>query len=859
MAEHEENAKIQKSSCSLEVQFESPSSSFEIKFECSNSRSDASCFSSRHNPADENSRYKNDFEELCALGEGAFGRVMKVLHKTDQQEYAVKIVELKYPYNHESNKKLKKEAEFLASLSHNNIVRYHASWIETWTKSSCNLEQCTDESTGGTEKTSLSSDDHGSTGSVIPYLFIQMELCTTTLRSVIDSKHLGHEEVAKLFFDIVQGLKYVHQNGICHRDLNPNNILVNSEGRPKIGDFGLARLTSGQCGKPTTLLSKDVGTELYRAPELTSGDYDSCADLYSLGIILFELCHQMKTGQERSKVLSNLRCEAIIFPDDFQPVGKLSWQKEICSYLLKHPPAERMKLDKILQVLSEEYPLQEFNISEIMDLALVDPESKSFKKVIESCFNQDVKKNADINYITPRIESTEAHTLNSIIRFIENVFCKYGASHQQTPLLTPSEMGNESTLVQLMTRDGILVNLPHNARVDFARYVVVEDIPLLTRYNTLQTYGEGGSRSHPKPKIECVYDHITSDSDSLVADAQVLSVLAAVFNGILPEEHSTNLIAVNHRDLVKAVLLSVGVKEDHLSTALEYIGRSGYDGLKGLRTNQLRKEGLDMIKLERICNMSGTHDQMKDLFLQEIDADCRKQSEMAMGHLKAVCLYYSDVIGNRTPQICLSLKWCNNVHCYSGVMFTAVRTHEDKRTDIVIADGGRYDDILTHLRANRKGKVPKKAQYGCGISVYPERVLEIQNDFWPPELVVLTCPKNKDSQKLVFATARKLRMMGFNCREEFHAEAQQIEAYKCDENVLCLIEYLPGGMMNVTHKFSNVNPITQQLSIGQFFNPNPPTINIRQEEVLSMFAVNFNQNLSADFLSDMFSGMQVIV
>lgn len=85
-----------------------------------------------------------------------------------------------------------------------------------------------------------------------------------------------------------------------------------------------------------------------------------------------------------------------------------------------------------------------------------------------------------------------------------------------TPLLTPRGQQKEnSTEVQLLTIDGLVVHLPHNAKLNFARYVVLNDIDHLTRYDTLQTYEEHGSRCHPRIKYECVFDIITSDQGNV--------------------------------------------------------------------------------------------------------------------------------------------------------------------------------------------------------------------------------------------------------------------------------------------------------------------------------------------------------
>jgi serine/threonine protein kinase len=83
---------------------------------------------------------------------------------------------------------------------------------------------------------------------------------------------------------IVLGMRHVHSRGFIHQDLNPSNILLNDKGRVLISDFGSAR-------DPTLQKTPDPsGTEAYTAPELRYGnDWDSSVDVYSFGLILYEI------------------------------------------------------------------------------------------------------------------------------------------------------------------------------------------------------------------------------------------------------------------------------------------------------------------------------------------------------------------------------------------------------------------------------------------------------------------------------------------------------------------------------------------------------------------------------------------
>src|SRR5439155_13478148 len=91
---------------------------------------------------------------------------------------------------------------------------------------------------------------------------------------------------------IADGLEAAHIRGVLHRDLKPENVLLDAEGRPKIADFGIARLAAATA---ITKAGELLGTPQYRAAEQMSGDViDERADVYALGVML----HEMLTGQQ---------------------------------------------------------------------------------------------------------------------------------------------------------------------------------------------------------------------------------------------------------------------------------------------------------------------------------------------------------------------------------------------------------------------------------------------------------------------------------------------------------------------------------------------------------------------------------
>lgn len=255
------------------------------------------------------SRYNLDFEELSSIGSGGFGRVVKARNRLDNRIYAIKII----PNFNES--RVLREVSGLARLNHPSIVRYFASWVEE-TKAVIEIGQDDSSNSSISYESVMSPDDFMSTSGIVfahsgngpqevsatdskvqqsipgslraRALFIQMEYCSgNTLRTLIDGKQIGHAYWNYLS-QIVEGVQYIHRQGLIHRDLKPANIFVSSEGLLKLGDFGLASESTADVMQTTMNpvfqddeRTGDVGTFLYQAPELstTNPSYDFKIDV----------------------------------------------------------------------------------------------------------------------------------------------------------------------------------------------------------------------------------------------------------------------------------------------------------------------------------------------------------------------------------------------------------------------------------------------------------------------------------------------------------------------------------------------------------------------------------------------------
>jgi len=185
------------------------------------------------------------------------------------------------------------------------------------------------------------------------YLFIQMQLCRReSLKEWLRDKPVrSTDTVLQMFDQIVQAVEYVHLQGLIHRDLKPSNIFFSLDGQIKVGDFGLvtamvendSKLSTPSSDVPCTQYADDrhttrVGTHLYMSPEQAQGlPYSYKVDIYSLGVILFELLVPFGTDMERGCALTDVRNNK--FPVHFQQ--QFLQEFELLQLMLSHCPEKR--------------------------------------------------------------------------------------------------------------------------------------------------------------------------------------------------------------------------------------------------------------------------------------------------------------------------------------------------------------------------------------------------------------------------------------------------------------------------------------------------------------------------------------
>ncbi|GAV84051.1 Pkinase domain-containing protein/HEAT_2 domain-containing protein [Cephalotus follicularis] len=223
-----------------------------------------------------------NYHVIDLVGEGSFGKVYKGRRKYTGQTVAMKFI-MKHGKSEKDIQNLRQEIEILRKLKHENIIEMLDSFESP-------QEFC------------------------VVTEFAQGEL----FEILEDDKCLPEEQVQAIAKQLVRALHYLHSNRIIHRDMKPQNILIGAGSVVKLCDFGFARAMSTN----TVVLRSIKGTPLYMAPELVREQpYNHTADLWSLGVILYELFVGQPPFYTNSvyALIRHIVKDPVKYPDDMSP------------------------------------------------------------------------------------------------------------------------------------------------------------------------------------------------------------------------------------------------------------------------------------------------------------------------------------------------------------------------------------------------------------------------------------------------------------------------------------------------------------------------------------------------------------
>lgn len=189
---------------------------------------------------------------LQELGAGGMGTVYRAVDRRIKREVALKVLHPELTGHPTARRRMVQEAEALARMESPNVVRVFDVF------------------------------DEGA------LLIIVLELVTGgDLTTVLKGGGIGESEAVRLCRGILVGLQAIHEAGLVHRDIKPNNILLTATGIPKVTDLGVARDSQA---RERTQLGASLGTPEYMSPEQVQGVVvDARSDVYAVGLVLFEL------------------------------------------------------------------------------------------------------------------------------------------------------------------------------------------------------------------------------------------------------------------------------------------------------------------------------------------------------------------------------------------------------------------------------------------------------------------------------------------------------------------------------------------------------------------------------------------
>ncbi|KAJ8774874.1 hypothetical protein K2173_018133 [Erythroxylum novogranatense] len=538
------------------------------------------------------SRYLNDFEELRSIGQGGFGHVVLCKNKLDGRHYAVKKVRLK-DKNLPVDDRILREVATLSRLQHQHVVRYYQAWFETGVADSC------DDSLWGSGTVVSSSLSHKVVNSAdvekeskleSTYLYIQMEYCPRTLRQVFESYNHFDEELAWHWFrQIVEGLAHIHGQGIIHRDLTPNNIFFDARNDIKIGDFGLAKfLKLEQLDHDSTLpldstgFSVDgtgqVGTYLYTAPEIEQGwpKINEKVDMYSLGVVFFELWHPFGTAMERQVILFDLKQKGEL-PSSW--VDQFRDQETLMRKLMSPNPSDR---PSAVDLLKSAFPrsMESELLDNILRTMHTSENNSVYDKVVSAIFDEEVLEKSipyqDMGIFrrgrndTSAIQYLDSNTKlrDYVVEFTREVFRLHCAKHLEfTSMRLLDDCPNFSrNTIKLLTSGGDLIELCHELRLPFVcwfcknllldREFQSQRESSFKRYDVSHVYRRSVGHSPPNRYAQGDFDIIRGAS--ALTEAEITKVTLDITTHFFhPDECH---IHVNHGKLLDAIWSWAGIE-----------------------------------------------------------------------------------------------------------------------------------------------------------------------------------------------------------------------------------------------------------------------------------------------------------
>ena len=251
--------------------------------------------------------FLSDYSIKETIGKGTFSIVKLGINKKTNEKVAIKILKKKKIIHKEDAERIEREINILKKLNHINVIKMY--------------------------KINEDSEKY----------YIVMEFCENgeLFHYIVERQRLNEGKASFFFYQLINGLEYIHSKNIVHRDLKPENLLLGKDNILKIIDFGLSNFC-----EPDNYLETPCGSPCYASPEMVSGDkYNGhMIDIWSTGIVLFAmLCGYLPFEDPDNDILFKkiLKCK-IKYPDYLSDIAA-----DLMKKILVVDPMKRITLEEI--------------------------------------------------------------------------------------------------------------------------------------------------------------------------------------------------------------------------------------------------------------------------------------------------------------------------------------------------------------------------------------------------------------------------------------------------------------------------------------------------------------------------------
>ena len=248
-----------------------------------------------------------DYIVKHTIGKGTFSRVKLGINKYSGEKVAIKILDKLKIVEKEDLERIIREMRMLSELDNEHVIKVYQ----------------------------IYEDDNN-------YLII-MEYCEggELFNYIVEKQRLTENETAFFYYQIIEGIEYIHSKGIAHRDLKPENLLLDKDKKIKIIDFGLSNYFDG-----IQKLETPCGSPCYASPEMVGGNkYNGFfIDVWATGIILFAmLCGYLPFEDENNDILFKQILEGKIdYPSYLSDLSK-----DLLKKIIETNPEKRIKIEEI--------------------------------------------------------------------------------------------------------------------------------------------------------------------------------------------------------------------------------------------------------------------------------------------------------------------------------------------------------------------------------------------------------------------------------------------------------------------------------------------------------------------------------